>query len=38
MDTAELSRELLRVENVAEDYLRHLLHHLGQIGAAPAGV
>jgi hypothetical protein len=23
---------------VAEDYLRHMVHHLGQIGAAPAGI
>jgi len=23
---------------LAEDYLRHMVHHLAQIGAAPAGV
>jgi hypothetical protein len=29
--------EPLSLKALAEDYLRHLLHHLGQIGAAPAG-
>jgi len=30
--------EPVTLRYVAEDYLRHMVHHLGQIGAAPAGV
>lgn len=30
--------EPVTLEFVAKDYLRHLVHHLRQIGAAPAGV
>jgi hypothetical protein len=29
--------EPVTLKYLAEDYLRHLLHHLGQIGAAPQG-
>jgi hypothetical protein len=30
--------ELVTLNFLAEDYLRHMVHHLGQIGAAPVGV
>ena len=30
--------EPVTLKFVAEDYLRHMVHHLGQIGAAPSGV
>ena len=29
--------EPVTLKFLAEDYLRHMVHHLGQIGAAPAG-
>jgi hypothetical protein len=30
--------EPVTLKFLAEDYLRHMVHHLGQIGAAPAGI
>jgi len=30
--------EPVTLKFVAEDYLRHMVHHLGQIGAAPTGI